>query len=357
MSQETILVIDMPTLGRHSLCMQIGFSITALRWSLCLGLKGILILSQLQSLLAQEVRLSDLSTQRTLILGDSITYGGQYVANIEAFIRLQQPNGNPFILNLGLPSETVSGLSEPGHAGGAFPRPDLHERLDRTLKAVKPQVVLACYGMNCGIYHPYAEDRFEAFKVGIRRLHDRVVASGARMVHLTPPVFDPYPIASRTLPAESPVFSGPYVGYDEVLTLYSGWLVAMRAEGWQVIDLHGPMQAMLNTGRASDPSFLLAGDGVHMNDRAHWQTARWVLTALGGDPSLLTFDSAMAMAASRLKDPTSFLSLIKQRQRLLCDAWLTHIGHLRPSMNKGLALDAAQASASELEFKIQALLP
>jgi len=32
------------------------------------------------------------------------------------------------ILNLGLPSETVSGLSEPNHAGGAFPRPDLHER-------------------------------------------------------------------------------------------------------------------------------------------------------------------------------------------------------------------------------------
>src|SRR2546425_2764856 len=36
-------------------------------------------------------------------------------------------------LNLGLPSETVSGLSEEGHAGGQFPRPDLLERLARVL--------------------------------------------------------------------------------------------------------------------------------------------------------------------------------------------------------------------------------
>ena len=35
------------------------------------------------------------------------------------------------ILDLGLSSETVSGLSEPGHAGGAFPRPCLKERLER----------------------------------------------------------------------------------------------------------------------------------------------------------------------------------------------------------------------------------
>ena len=37
------------------------------------------------------------------------------------------------VINCGLPSETVSGLSEPDHAGGKFPRPDLHERLGRVL--------------------------------------------------------------------------------------------------------------------------------------------------------------------------------------------------------------------------------
>ena len=66
--------------------------------------------------------------RRIVFLGDSITYAGHYVDLVEAFLRLKNPGLRCEFLNLGLPSETVSGLSEPGHAGGAFPRPDLHER-------------------------------------------------------------------------------------------------------------------------------------------------------------------------------------------------------------------------------------
>ena len=66
----------------------------------------------------------------------------------------------------GLPSETVSGLSEPGHAGGAFPRPDLHERLERVLEQTRPDLIVACYGMNDGIYHPFTEARFEKYQAG-----------------------------------------------------------------------------------------------------------------------------------------------------------------------------------------------
>ena len=64
---------------------------------------------------------------RIVFLGDSITYSGQYVEYIEAYLRTSQPKHRYEFLDLGLPSETVSGLSEPGHAGEAFPRPDLHE--------------------------------------------------------------------------------------------------------------------------------------------------------------------------------------------------------------------------------------
>ena len=85
------------------------------------------------SLKADQINWSDLSEQHVLVLGDSITYGGDYVAFLEAYLKLKFPEQNLDILNLGLPSETVSGLSEEGHAGGNFPRPDLHERLDRTL--------------------------------------------------------------------------------------------------------------------------------------------------------------------------------------------------------------------------------
>src|SRR3954471_5593111 len=130
---------------------------------------------------------------RIVVLGDSITYGGDYVDQFELFLRANFPERRFEVLDLGLPSETVSGLSEEGHAGGKFPRPDLHERLDRVLAKVKPDLVFACYGMNDGIYLPLADDRFDAFKKGMVKLHEKVEGAGAKIVHLTPAVFDPVP--------------------------------------------------------------------------------------------------------------------------------------------------------------------
>ena len=103
---------------------------------------------------------------RIVFLGDSITYSGQFVEFIEAYLRINQSTHRYEFLDLGLPSETVSGLSEPGHAGGAFPRPDLHERLERVLEQTKPDLIVACYGMNDGIYYPFAEARFENTRAG-----------------------------------------------------------------------------------------------------------------------------------------------------------------------------------------------
>src|SRR6188508_1752501 len=117
--------------------------------------------------------------KRVLILGDSITHGGQYVEFIEAYFVTRFPSRRIEFINLGLPSETVSGLSEPGHAGGQFPRPDLHERLDRVLEKAKPDIIFACYGMNDGIYHPYSEERAAAFQNGITRLRDAAKRIGA----------------------------------------------------------------------------------------------------------------------------------------------------------------------------------
>ena len=305
---------------------------------------------------AGEVQWSDLTKKRVLVVGDSITYGGQYVAYLEACLQLKFPEQKLEILNLGLPSETVSGLSEEGHAGGNFPRPDLHERLDRTLEKINPEIVLACYGMNCGIYHPYRIDRFEAFKVGMRRLRDRVRASGAEMIHLTPPVFDPLPIAKRTLPAGLKSYSGPYAGYDEVLNLYAAWLIAMRSEGWNVIDIHGPMKAALLLRRQSDPSFHFAGDGVHMNAEAHWLTAQLIMRGLGAPNDLSAWSSAEAMVTTFFGEETEYVSLIKSKQRMLCDTWLTHIGHLRPGMAKGLTMEAAKMKSIEMDLQIESLL-
>ena len=118
-----------------------------------------------------------LAGRRVVFLGDSITQAGGYVGLVDYYLEKLHPDKDFDILGLGLASETLSGLSEEGHAGGKFPRPCLFERLGRVLEKAKPEVVFACYGMNDGIYQPLDKDRFAAFQKGVALLI-AVVATG-----------------------------------------------------------------------------------------------------------------------------------------------------------------------------------
>jgi lysophospholipase L1-like esterase len=217
---------------------------------------------------------------RVVFLGDSITYGGQFVDDICMVVRhLAGDNAFEF-LDLGLPSETVSGLSEPGHAHDSFPRPNLHDRLERLLDAVKPDLVIACYGMNDGIYYPFDPKKFERFQRGIQLLRERVLKAHARLILVTPPTFDPVPIPNRTMPAGLPEYRQPFIGYNDVLDRYSGWLLDQRMNGWAVIDVHFVMNNYLRQQRVKNPGFILASDGVHVDDTGHWLMAQAILYGL-----------------------------------------------------------------------------
>lgn len=285
--------------------------------------------------------------RRILFLGDSITHGGTFIQMVEAALIAQHPEQEYEVLNLGLSSETVSGLSEEGHASGQFPRPDLHERLDRVLAAVKPELVIACYGMNDGIYHPLSDDRSRAYQEGMKKLRAKVSAIGAEILHLTPPVFDPVPIAGRVLPAGLDAYPKPYAGYNEVLSAYAGWLLDQRAQGWEVLDVHHAMSTALAESRRGDPGFTFAKDGVHPNAAGHLVMARPLLQRWG---LKVTADGVPAHPGG----PAIF-DLIKQKQLLLRDAWLTETRHLRPGVKPGLPLPEAQAKARELDTRAREL--
>jgi len=246
-----------------------------------------LLATQFQSEVSANSPLPD-KVKRVVFLGDSITYAGLYVDYIEAVWRLRFPESPVEFLDLGLPSETVSGLSEPGHAGGKFPRPDLHERLDRVLAQTKPDLVIACYGMNDGIYYPLSDERLAAYQQGILTLRRKVEAMGAKIIHLTPPVFDSLPILDKTLPAGLEKYEKPYSGYDDVLTRYSEWLLEQRRFGWEVYDVHGPMLQHLETRRETDPKFIFAKDGVHADATGHWLMAQALLKAWKLEPDTET---------------------------------------------------------------------
>jgi lysophospholipase L1-like esterase len=216
--------------------------------------------------------------QRVVFLGDSNTYAGHYVSYLDAYLRTRFPDQKLELINLGLPSETVSGLSEPDHP---YPRPDVHERLDRALARTKPDVVVVCYGMNDGIYHPFSEERFRKYQDGMRRLIDRVKAAGAAVVLMTTPPFDPQPVRDKLLPRSAERFSWvhPYEGYDEVLTRYSEWLLTLRDQGFPVADAHGAINRYLEAARKTDPKYRLAGDGIHPDPTGHWLMAQELLRA------------------------------------------------------------------------------
>src|SRR5262245_48224715 len=86
--------------------------------------------------------------QRVVFLGDSNTAAGKFIAYLDAYLCTRFPEKRFELINLGLLSETVTGLSEPDHP---FPRPNVHDRIDRALELSRPDVVVICYGMNDGI--------------------------------------------------------------------------------------------------------------------------------------------------------------------------------------------------------------
>ncbi len=277
----------------------------------------------LTPLSAQPYSIPD-GVKRIVFLGNSITYDGRFIEYIDAYLTLHKPNRQYEIINVGLPSETVSGLSEPNHADGKFPRPDLRERLQRVLLQTKPDLVFASYGMNDGIYLPFAEDRFNKFKEGIDWLHQELENVGAHIIHITPSIFD-----ERKGKA-----------YANVLDIYSDWLISKRyTHNWNVIDIHWPMRKKQEDLRLEDPTFTFAQDGVHPTGEGHFFMAKQILFELGESQvnNYLNTDDLVASHPNGSK----ILQLVQDKQRMTKDAWLNYTGHTRPGMKEGLPIEEA----------------
>jgi lysophospholipase L1-like esterase len=282
-------------------------------------------------------------SRRILFLGDSITYDGRYVTYFEAWLAARFRDTAPEVINAGLPSETVSGLTEEGHADGLFPRPCLHERLERVLGAIKPDLIIACYGMNCGIYQPFDEERFAEYREGIEKLREAARDAAADIVFMTPPVFD-----HKNAPWAD-------AGYNSVLTRYSAWLRAQRDAAWNVISLHRPMSRALEAERAADAAFTFQQDGVHPGDAGHWFMARRLIQYFGGSEDAFDAATPEAMVKALNADP-AILPLLRNRMVCLRGAWLSHTGHKRPGLPAGLPLEKAREEVRTVSRKIAALL-
>jgi len=273
-----------------------------------------------------------LNARRILFLGDSITNDGRYISWIETQLRLQGVEPLPELVNLGLSSKTCSGLSERAHA---CPRPDVYERLDRALTKIRPDVVVSCYGMNDGIYHPFSQGRFEAYQKGVNRLIETVHAAKAKLILLTPPPFDALPVRGKgrlkKAGADEYGYTAMYENYDDVLARFSTWIVAQgeRVEG--IVDVRTALVDHVALQRKQTPQFTLSPDGVHPNAEGHRLLGEAILRAW--------------QVVSTTTPGDNLLELAYQRAGLLHYAWLSEVGHRRPGVQPGLPLEEAKAQA------------
>lgn len=354
---------------------------------------------------------------RIVFLGDSNTFAGRFIGYLDTYLTTRFPERSIELINLGLPSETISGLSEPDHP---YPRPNVHTRLAKALEKTKPNIVVACYGMNDGIYYPFADERFKKYQEGYRTLIAACEKAGAKVVLMTPAPFDAQSLKDKVLPSGAEKYSWmrPYAEYDrDVLTKYADWLVSLRSKGYPVVDAHTAVRKHLERMRLLDPTYRVSGDGIHPDANGHYIIFRELVTTLGFpakdmpqadgrlpfpiDPAWhpklaeterftntlgqLTFtkvglkDGTYALMEGKeslaINDATTWakgidlrvtrysgnakaaelLKLTMEKERLLGLAWLTDVGHTRPDTPKGIPLPEALKKAQELDTKIRLL--
>ena len=275
------------------------------------------------------------ATPRVLFLGDSITQAGGWTVEVEAALRADPRFRAAAIVNMGLGSETVSGLSEPGHANGAFPRPCLHERLGRILALYRPTHIIACYGINDGIYQSLDETRMKAYTGGMEKLATEVAAAGATLILLTPPPF-------RIDKPET-----DHQRYDSVLDAQAEWLITQRKRGWKVTDMRSRLKTAIAARKTDEPGFVFANDGVHPGAEGHSLMAQAALVDLL--PLLEIKPSA--------PPPPKAVDILRRRSDLLKFAWLSHTKHQRPGVPAGLPLEEAEKKAAGLLRDYFAALP
>lgn len=230
-----------------------------------------------------------------LFLGDSITDQGHYISWLNSYFRLYLPQ-SPSLINLGVSSETCSGLSEPDHP---FPRPCVFGRLEKALSYAKPQWVVLMYGINDGIYYPLSEERFRAYRQGIERLVELIQSHGAKAVVLTPPPFDSLSFLAaqdnpQMLPegAEKNSYMEPYRDYHLVMEAYARWIMEeMPQKADKVVDIYTPLLMDRALRREAEPEYT-DGDGIHPSVHGHWLIAKSLLKELFGIASQ-SFEAVM----------------------------------------------------------------
>jgi hypothetical protein len=206
--------------------------------------------------------------------------------------------------------------------------------------------------MNCGIYHPFSEERFDAYKTGINKLVSKSLAVGAEVILLTPP---PYAGASsqRTPPTEGQAFSykHPTPEYNKALAAYAAWIMEYaREHSIHCINIRPPLERYMEQSYSLD-------DPIHPKPFGHELIAEQFLKDMGcstGSPLLDNGENNR----STIQNWDAILKRVNQ-QRITYDlALLNDIGHGNPNVlnRETLPLPEAEKRAEAIGIEIRAII-
>ncbi len=177
------------------------------------------------------------TNDRIAWVGSSSTRIGIWPRTVEFLLRTRHPG-------LGLKFERFT------TGGGTFATGLAH--LDEWLGGFNPTLVIYNYGSNDA---GAGRDGLSKFKDEMTRSVTRVRDRGARVLLVTPQAADvrragELPAARRCLYAETMLGFG-------------------REQGWRIVDVHHPLDALQTAGQREDPSYTILKDNIHLTDSAY----------------------------------------------------------------------------------------
>ena len=207
--------------------------------------------------------------ERVAFLGDSITHGGLYHANLQLFWDLRFPGSGTCMVNCGISGDT---------AGGGAARYE-HDVLPR-----QPDRVFVMFGMNDVGRAEYdgqknAEEkrktRLDAYRKNMEKIADQVQSSGKRLVVMTPTPYDEYGDLYKP---------DRFVGCNsQGLASFARACRELAAERKaELLELYAPLTEFIRAQR--DFMFCRQSDRVHPTPAGHIIMSALILEAMGVSP-------------------------------------------------------------------------
>lgn len=207
---------------------------------------------------------------RWTVVGDSITQGGLYAAQIYLYYATRFPEQELELRNAGNSGDSAD--------GGLI-------RYDWDIKNKRPSVVSIMFGMNDVRRELYDSTNptlerlsqqarvLERYRREMSDLAARFKSDGVRVILVTPTVYD------ETVKLENP----PQIGVNGALGMCAAFLRDLAPRiGATIIDFHGPMTALNSKLQEKDPRLsLIRPDRIHPNEIGHFVMAYLFLKGQG----------------------------------------------------------------------------